>query len=176
MSDKTFSLKFNVPIFKIDLLTANFQHAQVKNENLKLFDGLYEGLGPVSILTLYNIERNIDAFYKISTQINIFVNMNIPYMAKLFGIIVDKEKFCLIFERISCSLDSKLKSKLIEEKDKFRVLLEIMENILHLHESQLRTYDLRPSNIFLSEQGDIRFIFPLGKLIFNFRKCSYVQR
>jgi serine/threonine protein kinase len=163
MSDKTFSLKFNVPIFKVDLLTANFSNAQVKNENLKLFDGVYEGLGPVSILTLYNIERNIDAFYKISNQINIFVNMNIPYLSKLFGIIVDKEKFCLVFERVSCTLDSRLKAKTIEDKDKFRILLEVMEVLLHLHENQLRAYDLRPSNIFLNEQGDVRFIFPLGK-------------
>jgi serine/threonine protein kinase len=162
MSEKTFSLKFNVPIFKMDNLSANFSSPLVKNENVKLFDGVYDGLGPVSILTLYNIERNIDAFYKISNQINIFVNMNIPYLAKLFGIVVDKEKFCLIFERISCSLESKLKSKSIEEKEKFRIILEVMEVLLHLHEAQLRTYDLRPSNIFLNENGDVRFIYPLG--------------
>ena len=55
MTEKTLSLKFNVPIFKIDLLSANWEKVMAKNENFKLYDGVYEGLGPCSILILYNI-------------------------------------------------------------------------------------------------------------------------
>lgn len=163
MSEKTFSLKFNVPILKIDYLTANFSNAQVKNENIKLFDGVYETIGPVSVLTLYNIERNIEPFYKIANQINILVNLNIPNMAKLFGIIVDKEKFCLIFERVTCSLQEKITLRSLEDRDKYRIIVEVMEVLLYLHDNEMRSYDLRPSNIFLNEQLDVRFIFPLGK-------------
>lgn len=163
MTEKTLSLKFNVPIFKIDLLSANWEKVMAKNENFKLYDGVYEGLGPCSILILYNIEKNIDAFYKISTQINIFANMNHHQLAKLFGIIVDREKFCLIFERLSCSLDSRIKTKSITDKEKYMALAEVMELILFLHENKLRAYDLRPSNIFMTDQGDIRMIFPLGR-------------
>ena len=166
MSEKTLSLKFNVPIFKIDLLSANWEKVMAKNENFKIYDGMYEGLGPCSILILYNIEKNIDAFYKISTQINIFTNMNFHSMAKLFGIIVDREKFCLIFERISCSLESRLVSKSITDKEKYQVIQEIMEFLIFLHDSNLRAYDLRPSNIFLNEQGDLKMIFPLGTIHF----------
>jgi hypothetical protein len=176
MTEKTLSLKFNVPIFKIDLLSANWEKVMGKNENFKLFDGVYEGLGPCTVLILYNIEKNIDAFYKISTQINIFSNMNYHYLARLFGIIVDKEKFCLVFERLSCSLESRVNSKSITDKEKFVALLEVMEIILFLHESKLRALDLRPSNIFMNERGDIRMIYPLGKIyyLFTFRKHSFI--
>ncbi len=164
MTEKTLSLKFNVPIFKMDLLSANWEKVMAKNENFKLFDGVYEGLGPCTILILYNIEKNIDAFYKISTQINIFSNFNYHYMAKLFGIIVDREKFCLVFERLSCSLDSRLNTKSITDKEKFVALSEVMELILFLHENKMKAYDLRPSNIFMTEQGDVRMIYPLENI------------
>ena len=91
--EKTMSLKFNVPILKMEHLNASFEKPIEKNDNIKLFNGIYEGLGTVSLVVLYNIERQIEAFYKISNQINIFSNLNTPYLAKLFGIIVDKEKF-----------------------------------------------------------------------------------
>lgn len=165
MAEKTLSLKFNVPIFKMDLLSANWEKVMAKNENFKLYDGVYEGFGPCTILILYNIEKNIEAFYKISNQINIFSNMNYHYLAKLFGIIVDKEKFCLIFERLSCSLESRISAKTINDKEKFMALEEIMELLLFLHDNKLRAYDLRPSNIFMNEQGDVRMIYPLGKKI-----------
>lgn len=166
MTEKTLSLKFNVPIFKINLLSANWDKVMAKNENFKLIDGMYEGLGPCTILILYNIEKNIDAFYKISTQINIFANMNYHHLAKLFGIIVDKEKFCLIFERLSHSLDSRLNSKSITDKEKYYAVEEVMELILFLHDNKMRAYDIRPSNIFMNEQGDVRMIYPLGKIIY----------
>jgi hypothetical protein len=103
----------------MELLSANFDKTMAKNENFKLYDGIYEGLGPCTILVLYNIEKNIDVFYKISNQINIFSNLNYTYLAKLWGIIVDKEKFCLIFEKLTSSLDSRLKTKSIEETTEF---------------------------------------------------------
>src|SRR4051812_15265723 len=127
MSEKTISLKFNVPIFKIELLTINWQKTMSKNENFKLFDGVYDGLGPCSVLVLYNIEKNIDAFYKISSLINILSSLNFTYIAKLFGIIVDKKKFCLVFERLTSTLDQKLKTKKIEEKERFSCILDVME-------------------------------------------------
>ncbi len=159
------SLKFNVPILKIDKLSASFDKPIEKNDNIKLFNGIYEGLGPVSVVILYNIERQIEAFYKISNQINIFSNLNSYYLAKLFGIIVEKEKFCLIFERISCSLATKLEKKTINDKEKFSSLIDIMELLLSLHENKLSIYDLRPSNIFYSEQtGDVRLLYPLENI------------
>jgi serine/threonine protein kinase len=164
MTEKTLSLKFNVPIFKMDLLSANWEKVMAKNENFKLYDGVYEGLGPCSILIMYNIERHIDAFYKVATQINIFSNMSFTYLAKLFGIIVDREKFCLIFERLSCSLEARLITKSMSDKERYTAMLEVIETVLFLHENKLRAYDLRPSNIFMNEGGDVRMIFPLGKI------------
>jgi hypothetical protein len=96
----------------------------------------------------------------------------IPNLAKLFGIIVDREKFCLIFERLTCSLDSRLKTKSITDKEKYMALAEVMELILFLHENKLRAYDLRPSNIFMTDQGDVRMIFPLGK---KFEKINFLN-
>ena len=161
MTEKTLSLKFNVPIFKMELLSANFDKTMAKNENFKLYDGIYEGLGPCTILVLYNIEKNIDVFYNISNQINIFSNLNYTYLAKLWGIIVDKEKFCLIFEKLTSSLDSRLKTKSIEEKEKFTCLIDVMEMVMFLHENGLRIYDLRPCNIFFNEMKEMRMIFPM---------------
>ena len=166
MKEKTLSLKFNVPIFKMELLSANWEKVMAKNENIKLYDGVYEGLGPCSVLVLYNIEKNIDAFYKISNQINIFSTLNYTYLAKLFGIIVDREKFCLIFERLSSSLDNKIKTKSIDEKEKFAGLLDIMEMVMFLHENRLRIYDLRPCNIFFTEMREMRMIFPMDNVHF----------
>jgi serine/threonine protein kinase len=166
MTEKTLSLKFNVPIFKMNLLSANWEQVKIKSDNFKIYDGMYEGLGPCSILILYNIEKNIDAFYKISTQINIFSNLNHHQIAKLFGIIVDKEKFCLIFERLAYSVDTKLKSKSFNDKEKLHMLYEVMEILLFLHENKLRALDLRPSNILMTETGDVRIIYPMGKNLF----------
>lgn len=159
------SLKFHVPILKIENLSASFEKPIEKNDNIKLFNGIYEGLGPVSIVVLYNIERQIEAFYKLSNQINIFSNLNATYLAKLFGIIVEKEKFCLIYERLSCSLATKLEKKKINDKEKFSSLIDIMELLLILHENKLSAFDLRPSNIFYNEQnGDIRMLYPLENI------------
>ena len=148
----------------MELLAANFDKIMAKNENFKLYDGVYEGLGPCSVLVLYNIEKNMDAFYKISNQINIFSNLNYTYLAKLFGIIVDKQKFCLIFERLSSSLDTKIKTKSIDEKEKFACLVDNMEMVMFLHENRLRIYDLRPCNIFFNEMREMRMIFPMDNV------------
>lgn len=159
------SLKFNVPILKIEHLSTSFEKPTEKNDSIKLFNGIYEGLGPVTIVVLYNIERQIEVFYKISNQINIYSNLNATYLAKLFGIIVEREKFCLIFERLGESLYTKLEKKKISDKEKFSVLLDLMELMMHLHENKLSIYDLRPSNIFFSEQtGDVRLIYPLENI------------
>lgn len=177
MSEKTLSLKFNVPIFKMEMLSANWEKVMAKNENFKLYEGVYEGYGPCSILILYNIERHIDALYKISNQINIFANMNFTYLAKLYGIIVDKEKFCLIFEKVSGSLQQRLSAKSLEDREKYSIVQDIMETILFLHENKLRIFDLRPSNIFLNDQNDVRMIFPLGIIItLNLREYTFIQR
>ena len=161
MTEKTLSLKFNVPIFKMELLSANFDKVMAKNENFKLYDGIYEGLGPCSILVLFNIEKNIEAFYKISNQINIFSNLNYTFLAKLWGIIVDREKFFLVFEKLISSLDARINTKLIKEKEKFNSLVDVMEMVMFLHENRLRIYDLRPCNIFFNEMKETRMIFPM---------------
>lgn len=161
MTEKTLSLKFNVPILKMELLSANFDKVVFKNENFKLYDGIYEGIGPCTILVLYNIEKNVDAFYKISNQINIFSHLNYTYLAKLWGIIVDREKFCLVFEKLTLSLENRIRNKTIDEKEKFSFLVDIMEMVLFLHENRFRIYDLRPCNIFFNEMKEMRMIFPM---------------
>jgi hypothetical protein len=138
MTEKTLSLKFNVPIFKMELLSANIDKVLAKNENFKLYDGIYKGLGPFSILVLFNIEKNIEAFRKISNQINIFSNLNYSFLTKLWGIIVDREKFRLVFEKLISSLDGRIKTKLIEEKEKFNSLVDVIEMVMFLHENRLR--------------------------------------
>lgn len=165
MAEKTMSLKFNVPILKIENLSASFDKPVEKNDNIKLYNGIYEGIGPVSVVILYNIEKHIESFYKISNQINIFCNMNSPYLAKLFGIIVEKEKFCLVYERLSFSLATRLENKTIKDKAKFSALIDIMELLIALHENKLIISDLRPSNIFFSEHsGDVRLLYPLENI------------
>lgn len=164
MSERSLSLKFNVPIFKSELLTANWNKVSFYNENYKLYDGSYEGLGPCSILILYNIERHTEALYKISLQINALANLHLTYVSKLFGIIVDKEKFCLIFEKVNSNLQQRIDNKTISDKDRYFVMQDVMELILQLHENKLKAYDLRPSNIYLNENNDVRILYPLENL------------
>ncbi len=168
--EKTLSLKFNVPIFKLESLSVNWEKILVKNDNLKILEGMYEGIGPCSVIVLYNIEKHIDEFYKISNQINTFVNLNLNFMAKLFGIIVDKEKFCLVFEKLVTSVELRNANRGLRDSDRYNILLDIMELILNLHENKLKLNDLRPSNVFINESGDVRMIFPLGKLSAKFLK------
>jgi len=161
--EKTLSLKFNVPIFKMENLSVNWEKIIIKNDNIKVLDGIYEGVGPCSVIVLYNIEKYIDEFYKVSNQINTFVNLNLNYLARLFGIIVDKEKFCLIFEKLKTSVEIMVNTtKGFKDSDRYNIILDIMELILSLHENKIKLSDIRPSNVFLTETGDVRMIFPLG--------------
>jgi len=162
--EKTLSLKFNVPIFKMESLSVNWDKIIIKNDNVKVLEGIYEGIGTVSVVVLYNIEKHIDEFYKISNQINTFVNLNLNFMAKLFGIIVDKEKFCLIFEKLKTSVEVINSNKGLRDTDRYNILLDLMILILSLHENKLKLNDIRPSNVFLNDNGDVRMIFPLGKI------------
>lgn len=164
--EKTLSLKFNVPIFKMDLLSVNWEKVIIKNDNIKVLEGVYEGVGTCSVIVLYNIEKHIDEFYKISNQINTYVNLNLNFMAKLFGIIVDKEKFCLIFEKLKTSVEVLHTSKLLRDTDRYNILLDVMELLLSMHENKLRLCDIRPSNVFLNEHNDVRMIYPLGNICY----------
>ena len=165
--DKSVSLKFNVPILKLEKLKCDFNKPYIRNDSFPLYEGTYDGLGSVTCLTLHNIEDNIDTFYKASTQINIFVNLNLSYMAKLYGIIPDNinnDRFILIFEHITDSLSEKLEKKLLSDKQKFNIILEVMELILALHENKLSALDLRPSNIFFNNNKELKMIFPIENI------------
>ncbi len=165
MVEKTMSLKFNCPILKIEQLTANLEKPIEKNDSVKIYNGIYESIGPVSIIILYNIEKHIDSFYRISNQINIFSHLNLNFLTKIFGIIVEKERFIIVFERLGDSLQTKLNKKKLNDKEKFFLLVDLMELLLNLHENKLSIYDLRPSNIFFGEQsGDIRLFLPLENI------------
>jgi len=148
----------------MESLSVNWDKIIIKNDNVKVLEGIYEGIGTVSVVVLYNIEKHIDEFYKISNQINTFVNLNLNFMAKLFGIIVDKEKFCLIFEKLKTSVEVINSNKGLRDTDRYNILLDLMILILSLHENKLKLNDIRPSNVFLNDNGDVRMIFPLGKI------------
>jgi len=168
MSEKVVSLRFNVPSFKSELLNVNWKQIMTKNENYTIYDGVYEGLGPVSVIPIYNLEKNIETFPTLTYQINKWKECKIPYIAKLYGIIPERERFCLVFERLAYSLNAKLASRTIDNKEKFSVLLDVMEILIGLYPLKERILDLRTNNIFLNERGDVRMIFPTGILNINY--------
>jgi serine/threonine protein kinase len=104
--------------------------------------------------------------------------MKLNYMAKLFGIIVDREKFCLVFERLNCSVEMKALGRGFKDGEKFHIIFDIMDLLINLHENKLKLGDVRPSNVFLNDQGDVRMLFPLGIffILINKRKNNSVQR
>jgi len=163
MSERVVSLRFNVPSFKADLLNVNWKKNMSKNDHFTIYDGIYEGLGPVSVIPIYNLEKNIETFPTLTYQINKWKECKIPYIAKLYGIIPEKERFCIVFEKVAYSLNAKVSSKTMDNKSKFHVLLEIMEILLNFSSNNERILDLRMNNIFLNERGDVRVIFPCGK-------------
>lgn len=163
MNEKNFTIKFNIPALKIENLSANWVKEITSNENFKLYDGNYEGIGPCTILVIRNIEKHMDEFISMVNYINIYAQMNFIYLAKLFGFIKDKDKFCMIFERLRFSVQESLEKKKLNDTEKYSVLLQIMELLISLHDSKLRVFDLRPSNIFINDMGDVRMIYPLGK-------------
>jgi serine/threonine protein kinase len=162
MNEKTVSLKFNAPILKYECLKCDFVRPNYTHEDFNIYNGDYEGVGACSVLVLYNIEKNIDVFYKISSDINTCINLNLPGLAKLYGIVVEKNMFCLVFERMEVILSKVVNKK--SEKEKFASLIDIMEIMISLHESGLRLIDLRPSSIFLTQEGEVKLLYPLNGL------------
>jgi len=163
MNEKNFTIKFNIPALKIEYLSANWEKEIARNDNFKLYEGNYEGIGPCTILMIRNIEKHMDEFISMVNYINIFAQMNFMQLAKLFGFIKDKDKFCLIFERLRYSVQECLKRKMLSETEKYSILLQLMELLISFHDSKLRVFDLRPSNIFINDMGDVRMIYPFGK-------------
>ena len=92
MNEKNFTIKFNIPALKIDYLSANWEKEIARNDNFKLYEGNYEGIGPCTILILRNIEKHMDEFISMVNYINIYAQMNFMYIAKLYGFIKDKDK------------------------------------------------------------------------------------
>ena len=167
MSEKVVSLKFNVPSFKSQLLNVNWKQINTKNENYTIYDGVYDGLGPVSVIPLYNLEKNIYYFPTLTHQINKWKECKSPFIAKLYGIIPERDKFCLVFERLAFSLSARIASQTIDNKEKFSVLLDVMENLAWFYSLKERILDLRTNNIFMNERGDVKMIFPMGNKVFK---------
>jgi serine/threonine protein kinase len=159
MSEKTLRLKFNASILDSTKLSINYIQPSYTHNNYDLYNGNYEGIDEYSVLVLYNIEKNIEAFHRISNQINTYINLEIANIAKLHGIIVGKDRFYLVFEKLE-PLVNIINSKI--DKEKFSILIEVMEALINLHENKLSICDLRPSSIYLSQEGDVRLMFPLS--------------
>lgn len=166
MSDKVISLRFNVPSLKKDLLTINWKKIMTKNDYYTIYDAVYEGIGPVSVIPMYNLDKNLDSFPVLTNQINKWKECKIPYIAQLYGIIPERDRFILVFERLSFSLSSRLNSKSLDIKDKFSILLDVIETLFAFNPVKERILDLRINNIFLNERSEARLIFPCG-IIFN---------
>ena len=164
MKEKNFTIKFNIPSLKTEYLSANWEKEISRNDNFKLCEGHYEGIGPCSILIIRNIEKYMDEFIKIVDYINIFAKLNLMNLAKIFGFIKEKDKFCLIFERLRYSVQDCLQKKNLTDTEKYTILLQVMELLITLHENKLRVIDLRPSNIYINDVGDVRMIYPFGKI------------
>jgi hypothetical protein len=162
MTERVVSLRFNVPSFKEELLNVNWKKNMSKNDHYSIYDGIYEGLGAVSVIPIYNLEKNIATFSTLTYQINKWRECKIPYVAKLYGIIPEKERFCIVFEKIAYSLSAKVASKTMDNKSKFNVLLDVMEILLNFSNVNERILDLRMNNIFLNERGNTRVIYPCG--------------
>jgi len=162
MSEKVVSLRFKVPSFKIELLNVNWKQKMAKNENYSIYEANYEGLGPVSVIPIYNLEKNIESFPTLTYQINKWKECKSPNIAKLYGIIPERNRFCLVFERLACSLNTRVASRSIDNKEKFTVLLDIMEILVGFYPVKERVLDLRMNNIFLNETGEVKMIFPMG--------------
>jgi hypothetical protein len=161
MTEKTLCIKFSTPILINENLEIDMTKPSYINENYYLFNGLYDG-NEISVLVLSNIDKNVEIFYKLSTQINALVNLNITGLAKLHGLIIQEDKFCLVFERLNV-LANVISNK--TEKEKFSNLIEIMELLVRLNENKIRVNELMPASIFFNEMDEIRFMYPFGKFI-----------
>lgn len=158
------NIKLNVPEFTVNQVICNKEKPVIQNENFKLFDGICESMGNVTILTLFAFRKNREQFFRLITGVNVFLDLRCPYIAKLYGFYIEDQNFNLIFEHFSSSLKQKISQYSFSENEKYEIIYDIMELIKFLHSNNFQCLDLKPSNIFLNDQNKVRIIFPIDNL------------
>lgn len=163
-SKNVINIKLNVPEYACSQIISNKEKPVIQNENIKIYDGICEGKGNVSILTLFSFRKNREQFFRLITGINIFLDLKCPFLAQLFGFYIEEQNFNLIFEHLSSSLKQKVSLYSYSENEKYEIIYDIMELIRTLHSNNYQILDLKPSNLFLNDNNKIKIIFPIDNL------------
>ena len=69
-SKNVINIKLNVPEYTVSQIISNKEKPVIQNENFKIYDGICEGKGNVSILTLFSFRKNREQFFRLVTGIN----------------------------------------------------------------------------------------------------------
>ena len=116
----------------------------------------------VTIKKISNFYENPSKGKNILKQLSILSFLNHPKVIKLIDILIpeDKEDFqdiYLIEEFMPTTLEKLIMyDKYNNEKDYPWIIYQILKGLNYLHSSKIMHRDLRPSNILLNEEGDIK--------------------
>lgn len=126
----------------------------------KVFDekeNNYFALKKISITNLSNEEIEI-----IENEAKILSNINNPHIVKYYDSFKDNDTFYILMEYCEgldlkkYINDYKVKKKMINEKDIFRIVFNIYLGIKEIHKKNIIHRDLKPENLFLSTFNRIK--------------------
>ena len=159
------ALGFNLHVkeFKPEQIIFNKEKPVVKNENYVLYSGIAEEIGNVCLLPLSNYKENKDLFLSSISTINTMLNLKTDKFLKLFGFCSDNAKFTLIFEPVASNLEKIMNN--ITDEQRYSYIIDVMELILVLHDSNFQIQDIKPTNILLpGNSTHCKMIFPIENL------------
>ncbi|OMJ79557.1 hypothetical protein SteCoe_20411 [Stentor coeruleus] len=160
-----------------------FAYKDIENQSRLLGKG---GFGQVyhNIFNSQNVaiklqisKNNSKSNNPIIEEYNLMLNLNHPTLLRPLGYIDYNNKFGIVLNQCSLNLGEFIKKKierpkhqvkydLWEYKGKMKMILAIAEGISYMHARKYGHFDIKPSNIFLSEDFEPKIAdFGLSKLI-----------
>jgi len=92
--------------------------------------------------------------YQVRREVSMHASLTHPHIINLYCAFEDKNAYYLVQELAGKGdLFVTVKNKKMTEEEVVRVMVPVMESLLHLHEQGIIHRDLKPENIFMSAAG-----------------------
>lgn len=159
--------RFDFEIFSKEEIQLYFTQVYVHNKSHKFYLGKSSTLGSLSVIILNDVSNKKSLLGSLLEKLAYMNEINSKYLLKLQGIVNNDDKqVYLIFDPVLTSYSDKIKTKPADLKLKYTMIFHLVELVHHCHSKSVGLETIRPSNLLLNGNDELRFLIPFRKLYY----------